>query len=119
MKMLWEKTSMFGLEIIVTDFAVVYQRENNRFIMQVLFKIGYHQEILQQLNWVCVFMQVLFLSDILTTPGQKINPKVLSCHQLGKAWSCMHWPNECPTKSDFQLWWGAMLVMCLSRCLLT
>ncbi len=31
MKMLWEKTSMFSLEIIVEDFAMEYPREGDRF----------------------------------------------------------------------------------------
>jgi hypothetical protein len=37
MKMLWEKVSMFSLDVMVADFGMEYPREGDRFIMQVLF----------------------------------------------------------------------------------
>jgi hypothetical protein len=43
---------MFGLEIIVADFAMKYPRGGNWFIMQVLFKMGSPREILLRLNQV-------------------------------------------------------------------
>jgi hypothetical protein len=84
MKTLWEKVLIFGLDIIVPNFGMEYTWECNRFIVQVLFEMGYSCKILQQLNCVCVFLQVLFLSDILTALGCKINPEVLSWCPSGK-----------------------------------
>jgi hypothetical protein len=34
------KISIFGLEIIVVDFAMEYPTEGNQFIMQIFFEIG-------------------------------------------------------------------------------
>jgi hypothetical protein len=78
MKMLWEKASMFGLKVVVADLQLKYPREGDRFIMQVLIELGFTKDKLRILNRVQVSLQVLFLSDILTALGQKINPKILS-----------------------------------------
>jgi hypothetical protein len=95
---------MCGLEIIMADHAMKYPRDGNWFIMQVLFEMGFPRNIFLRLNQVQVFMQVLFLSDILTAFGQKINPDILSCRPTGEAWLTMRWPNEHPTESGFHLW---------------
>jgi hypothetical protein len=51
------------------------------------FEMGYPMDILLRLNGVRIFMQVLFLSDILTASGQKINLNVLSHRPTGEVWS--------------------------------
>jgi hypothetical protein len=50
MKMLWEKLSMFGVQMIISDGELMYPREDNRFLMQVLIEKGYSWEILLRLN---------------------------------------------------------------------
>jgi hypothetical protein len=76
MKMLWDKISMLGVEIVVADLAMEYPWERDWFVMQLLFEMGYPWEILQRLNRVHIFLQVLFLSNILTASGNKIDPEV-------------------------------------------
>ncbi len=111
MKMLWEKISMFGVKIVVADLAMEYPQEIDWFVMQLLFEMGYPWEILQRLNHVRIFLQVLFLSDILMASGNKIDPKVLLHWPTSKARSRVRWPTtECPTELAFQLWWDAMHV---------
>jgi hypothetical protein len=83
--------------------------------MQLLFEMGYPQEILQRLNCMRKFLQVLFLLNILTALGSKIDPEVLSHQPLSKARSCLRWPTECPTEFDFQLWRDVMHSLCPSR----
>jgi hypothetical protein len=116
MKMLWEKISMFGVEIIVADLAMEYPWERDRLVMQLLHEMGYPREILQRLNRMCICLQVLFLSNILTASGNKINPEVLLHQPTSRARSCMRWPIECPTELDFQLWRDVMHTLCPSRC---
>jgi hypothetical protein len=69
--------------------------------MQLLFEMGYPWEILQQLNRVRQFLQVLFLLDILMASGNKIYPEVLLHQPLSKARSHLRWPTECPIELDF------------------
>jgi hypothetical protein len=114
MKMLWEKVSMFGLKVIVADFHLKYPREGDCFIMQVLIELKYSREKLRILNQVRVSPQLLFLSNIPTASGLKINPEVMHPRPPAETWSKMRWPNEWPTKSNFQLWRSAMQAICPS-----
>jgi len=72
-KMLWEKLSAFYVKIVVADHTLKFPRENNKFIMQALINEGYTGEALRRLNRVRVLQQVLFMSDILTASGCKID----------------------------------------------
>jgi hypothetical protein len=115
MKMLWEKLSRFNVKAVVTDVNRSLPREGDQFIMQVLIGSGYSDETLHRLNRVQVSPQLLFMLDVLTALGNKINPEVLTRRPPGEAWLDMTWPNEHPTDSDFQTWKRAMLLICLSR----
>jgi hypothetical protein len=115
MKMLWEKISMFGVKIVVANEAMKYPWEGDQFIMQLLFEMGYPWESLRRLNCMRIFLQVLFLSDILMALGNKINPKVLLHRSSSKTRSCMRWSTECPTELGFQLWRDRMHSLCPSR----
>jgi hypothetical protein len=110
---------MFGLEIVLADIALEYPREVDKFIMQVLFEMGYQRDILRRLNQVPVSMQILFLSDILTASGHKINHDVLSSWPPGEEWSTVQWPNQRPNKTNLHLWQEAMSALCPCWCLIT
>ena len=113
--MLWEKISLFGVHTVVADYPLRFPREGGQFIMQVLIKAGYAEEVLRRLNQVRVFLQVLFLSDVLTAFGGKVSTDILSQWPQGKAWSTMRWPNKQPTNSDMWLWEDAILSICPAR----
>ncbi len=115
MKMLWEKVSMFGVRMVVADAEVVYPREGDQFIMQVFFETGYPWETLLRLNQVQIYWQALFLSDILTASGNKIDTEVLKQHQVHRRRLQMRWPKEHRTESNFQLWRDAVTALCPSR----
>ena len=115
MKMLWEKVSMFGVKIIIANTGVVLQREGDRLIMQVLFEQGYPQEILSRLNRVRIYYQAIFLSDIFTASGQKLDPEVTRQDSRQQIRSKLRWPTEHPSEADFQLWRDAVGVICPSR----
>jgi hypothetical protein len=115
MKMLWEKLSRFNVKAMVTDVNQSLPREGDQFIMQVLIGSGYSNKTLNPLNQVRVSQQLLFMLDVLTALGNKINPEVLTRRPPGEAWLDMTWPNKHPTDSDFQTWKRAMLLICPSR----
>jgi hypothetical protein len=115
MKMLWEKLSRFNVKAVVTDVNRSLPREGDQFIIQVLVGSGYSDGTLHRLNRVRVSQQLLFMSDVLTASGNKINSEVLMRRPPGKAWLDMTWPNKHPTDSDFQTWKRAMLSICPSR----
>jgi hypothetical protein len=115
MKMHWEKLSRFNVKAVVTDVNRSLPCKGDQFIMQVLIGSGYSDKTLHHLNQVWVSQQLLFMSDVLTASGNKINPEVLTCRPPGEAWLDMMWPNKHPTDSDFQTWKRAMLSICPSR----
>jgi hypothetical protein len=115
MKMLWEKLSKFNVRAVVANLNSTFPRNGNQFIMQVLIQSGYSNKVLHCLNRVRVSQQLLFMSDVLTALGNKINPEVLTQRSPGEAWSNMTWPTEHPSESDFQLWRRAMLSICPSQ----
>jgi hypothetical protein len=114
-KMLWEKLSKFDMKLIVADFNQSYPCKNNQFIMQVLIRSGYLNNTLRQLNRVRISLQLLFMSDILTALGNKIDSNTLFHCLSGKARLTLQWLNEQPTKSDCNLWTNAMHLICPSR----
>ncbi len=110
-----EKLSKFNVRAVVANLSLTFPCDGNQFIMQVLIQSGYSNEVLHRLNCVRVSQQLLFMSDVLTVSGSKINPEVLTRRSPGEAWSNMTWPTEHPPESDFQLWRRAMLSICPSR----
>ena len=114
MEMLWEKLSMFGLHTVVADVCRTFPREGDQFIMQVLIKAGYKGDSLQRLNRVRIYLQVLFMSDVLIALGCKICPNALSRRPIEEKQSTMRWPIKHPTNSDMTLWRAAKLAICPS-----
>jgi hypothetical protein len=115
MKMLWEKLSKFNVKAVVANLSQTFPHDRDQFIMQVLIRSGFSNKMLLCLNQVRVCQQLLFMSDILTASGNKINPEVLSHQPPGEAWSNMTWPNKHNTDSDFQMWRRAILFICPSQ----
>ena len=83
--------------------------------MKILSREGYSGEALQRLNKVRVSQQVLFLFDVLTASGGKVDPEVLLRRPKHEAWPSMRWPVEHPTDLDMQLWKNAITSICPSR----
>jgi hypothetical protein len=116
MKMLWEKLSMFNMKVVVSDFTQEYPWQGNQFIMQVLLRAGYAAETRSRLNRVQILLQLIFMSDILTASGNRINTEILLRRPPGEAYSNMRLMHKQPTKFDIQLWQTTMLSICPSRC---
>ena len=89
MKMLWEKMSLFDIEVVFADISPHFPRDGDQFIMQVLSKAGYKGEALRCLNKVRILQQALFLSDVLTASGGRIDPKTLLHRPKHESWSKM------------------------------
>ena len=115
MKMLWEKLLLFDVHTEFADTPSYFLQDGDQFLMKILSRAGYCGEALRRLNKVRVSQQVLFLSDVLTASGGKVDPKVLSRRPQHETWSSMRWPVEHPTDSDMQLWKNAITSICPSR----
>jgi hypothetical protein len=76
--MLWEKLSMFDMQVVVADQPLEFPREGDQFIMQVLIKAGYTGKTPSHLNRVRVSLQVQFMSHILTASSYKVSTDILA-----------------------------------------
>jgi hypothetical protein len=115
MKMLWEKLSLFDIEVVFVDVTPHYPQDGDQFLMQVLLWAGYKGETLRRLNKVRISQQVLFLSDILTALGGRVNPDTLSRRPRLEVRLKMRWPVEQPSELDLRLWHDAITSLCPSR----
>ena len=106
---------MFKVWTIIADRGVEKPRKGDRFLMQVFVEKGYSRSILLRLNRVRVFWKTLFVLDILTASGNKIDPEVLGRPQVSRRRSHLRRPTEHPDTSDFQTWRDAILALCPSR----
>ena len=113
--MLWEKLSLLDIKAVFADIYPHFLQDGNQFLMQVLLWPGYKGETLRRLNKVRISQQVLFLSDILTALGGRVDPNTLSRRPRLEAWSKMQWLVEQPSESDLQLWHNAIRSLCPSR----
>ncbi len=83
--------------------------------MLVFMDRGHSREELICLNWVRFHLQIIFLSDILSALGLRIDPTVLRCQDPSAMYSTKKWPKEEPMDSDFELWREAVEDICPSR----
>jgi hypothetical protein len=113
--MLWEKADKFGLTIETDIGSLAFPRCGDKFLMLVLMERGRSRETIRQLNRVRIHMQILFLLDVLTVLGNKIDEAVLRPRQPSERASMLNWPREEPTEADMMLWKEALEDICPSR----
>ncbi len=100
--MLWEKVSVFGITVTTPSALGGFPREGDDFIKQVILRVGYSTHDVKSINRVRVYMQVLFMSDILTASGHKVTPEILSPRPRDEMRSNMRWPNEHPDRFQWE-----------------
>jgi hypothetical protein len=116
MKMLWEKVDRFGVTVETVKGPLAFPRDGDRFLRLVLMERGYSRETVHWLNRVGIHMQVLFLLDVLTAWGNRIDSAAI-CQRPPTTWmSMLNWPKEEPMAEDMILWRDALEDICPSRC---
>jgi hypothetical protein len=108
MKMLWEKVDKFGVIIKAARGPLAFPQLGDKFLMLVLMERGYSREIIRRLNRVRIHKQVLFLLDVLTVSGNRIDAMALHLHPTTDRMSMLNWPKEEPTLADMILWREAL-----------
>ena len=63
---------------------------------------------LRRLNRVCIHMQVLLLSEILSTSEKIMDGKYLVQRNTDEKWLKLNFPKEQPPNKDFNLWKAAI-----------
>ena len=106
LKSLWEKVDLFRIVVEVNNIELVMPREGDQWLMRLFMAVGFSKDQLLRLNRVRIYMQVLFLSDVLGANGKTLDPKYLQKRPDGENWSTIKFPQERPPRKDFKLWKG-------------
>ena len=115
-KMLWEKLSMFGIVTEIQGMERGLPRRGDKFLNQVFEDLGFSWNERVRLNRVRVYLQVLFLSDVVNASGARIEVEKASPRPSHHKWSTYsRWPKEQPTSSRIDLWKEAMASICPSK----
>jgi hypothetical protein len=115
MKMFWEKLDKFNITVQTAESPLKFPRQGDKFLMLVCMECDHGREALIRLNRVRVHLQLIFLSDILSALGLRINPMVLQHQATGEFHLSMRCPKEEPTDLDFLLWRESVEDICPSR----
>ncbi len=94
MKMLWEKAYKFSVVIETVRSPLAFPRQGDKFLMLVLMEKGHSRETIWRLNRVRIHLQVIFLSDVLTASGNRIDTNTLRPLPATNRQSVLNWPKE-------------------------
>ena len=75
LKMIWEKVSEYGLTVEVDASAFATVRERDQWLMNAVLQLGLTVKELELFNKVRLYLQVLFLSDILAANGKTLQTR--------------------------------------------
>ena len=94
LKSLWEKCQMFDVKIVLNlnEDGIKMPRAGDKWIMLEFERIGCCGDMLEQLNPVRIYMQVLFLSGILGANGKNLDKQYLTKRNLSEKWSRANFP---------------------------
>ena len=107
LKTIWEKCNWFQIKIHFADVPLDITREGDRWLMEEFMQVGYSMDKLLRLNRVWLFIQVLFLSDILGASGKSLDKKYLWRRREDERWSKVRFPRERAASKRFFVMGGS------------
>ena len=114
-KSLWERLQHFDIDLQIDYEVLPMPRTNDECIMERCVDDGVRGAELASINRVRKYQEALFLSDIVTADGIKLEEAYLHDwqqhreYQFGKHRSQFEFGTECPSNSDWVTWsnyWG-------------
>ena len=121
-KSLWERIQHFGIDLQIDYDVLPMPRTNDECIMERCVDNGVRGAELASINRVRKYQESLFLSDIVTADGRKLEQEYLydwqqsAEYHLGKHRSQFEFGRECPSDADWDTWsqyWGGECLGCV------
>jgi endonuclease/exonuclease/phosphatase family metal-dependent hydrolase len=110
-KALWEKIDKMGIVLEMQYTQIPKPRENDSTIMNCMVELGVRGAKLISVNRVRLAQESLFLSDITTANGKKLESQLLNTWwketyegELGKHRSTLSYGRAAPTAQDWKEW---------------
>lgn len=106
----WGFISKVGYDIHVhQQWLPILPRKNNHALMDHFMKLGYSASQLATLNRCRIYLQIIFLSDIVSADGRMIIPDCKTGRRVTDRISNLNWPmQDTPSQSAWQLWKQAL-----------
>ena len=108
LKEMWHRVHRFGFVLQVHNFKLLPPRSRDRWIMQAFIDAGYSLADLLILNLVRQHQQVLFVSDVFSADGRKLDEKYLLRRPRDETWSTLIFPVQHLQPGHFRLWKSAL-----------
>ena len=103
-KMLWRTAEMTSVNIQMRYDEIPFPREGDELLMDVFDSTDPSEDDMKSFCRVRCSLGALFLSDIATSDGRKLEDFALSKDSHGDVNSSYRFPRECPTDRDWQVW---------------
>ena len=104
LKTIWEKAYEYGLTVELGKEFVRLPRKRDTWFMREVLKLGLTRKELEMINRVRIFLQVLFLSEVLAANGKTLDTRYLERREDDERWSSLRFPRERPSEKSFRLW---------------
>ncbi len=104
-KMLWQSLDTFNIQLHMKYPPLLFPQERDQVIMEIILDKVFSATEVQSISWCWGSLQCIFLSDLVTVDGRYLESFVF---ELGppKKRSTYHFPHECPTKKDWDIWFN-------------
>ena len=86
------------------DSFLKLPRKRDKWLMREVLNLGLSAKELELFNKVRIFLQVLFLSDILAANGKTLDQRYLRRREEDESWSTLSFPREQPSAKAFRIW---------------
>ena len=107
-KYLWEKCDRFDVIVEINNTLLELPCCGDKLLMGEFLHCGFSADELRRINRVRIHVQVLFLSDILSSSGKILYGKYLVRRKTEEKWSKLNFPKEQPPNKYFSLWKSAI-----------
>jgi hypothetical protein len=110
----WECISWFGIDVSVDYPILPYPRENDRTLLEIWLLEGVKDDRLRSLMRCRIFLCAIFLSDIATANGRRIDQQRTDRGVDHRVSSNFRFAPEHPSASDWEVWDSFWNTYCLS-----
>ena len=101
LKSVLEKCDRFDVMVEFNDTLLELPRCGDKWPMREFLRCGFSADEPRRIKIICIHMQVMFLSDILSASGKILDEKYLVRRKTTKKWSKLKFPKEQPPNKDF------------------
>ena len=100
-KILWERLCYYGFSVYLFYPTIHFPRERDTLMVDLFLAAGYSGEELRSLNRRRLYLQMLFLLDIVVANGRQVDKSYLVAPRYPTDCSWYTFPREEPTPEDW------------------